>query len=188
MLDSLKQHGGMLMHKSLLVGAAAATLAVGTALPAAAGTTGTTATTFTLTSGGLSINVPSAANLGSAAVDSGTITGQLGAVTVTDDRSGLATSWTVTASSSDFTTGGSTAAETIDSDQINYAPGSPTAETGSATFTPGTAGPLYPARTAFYASNIIGNNSATWDPTLTVAVPAQAISGTYSGTVTHAVN
>ena len=173
------------MLKSLLTLAAGATLAVGAALPASAGTT---PTTFTLTSGELSISVPESANLGSAAVDRATLAGQLGAVTVTYDRSGLSDGWTATASSSDFTTGAHTAAETIDSDQIDYNSGPATAETGSATFTPGTPGPLYPALTAFSASNTFGNNSCTWNPTLTVHVPAQAIAGVYSGTVTHSVS
>ena len=33
----------------------------------------------------------------------------------------------------------------------------------------------------------VGNNSATWDPTLIVAVPAAAVAGIYTGTVTHSV-
>ncbi len=174
--------------KSVLAVVTGVTLAVAAALPAAASTTGNTTTTFALGGGGLSITVPASADLGNAPASSGTLVGTLGNVTVTDTRAGLATSWTVTVSSSDFTTGGGSAAETIDSDQVSYAPGGATAETGSATFAPGTPGPLYPARTAFSATNTIGSNSATWDPTLTVNVPAQAISGSYTGTVTHSVN
>ena len=60
------------MLKSLLTLAAGATLAVGAALPASAGTT---PTTFTLTSGELSISVPETANLGSAALGDGSLVG-----------------------------------------------------------------------------------------------------------------
>lgn len=30
-------------------------------------------------------------------------------------------------------------------------------------------------------------NSATWNPTLSVAVPAAAVAGTYAATITHSV-
>ncbi|MEU6410670.1 hypothetical protein [Microbispora sp. NPDC046933] len=32
-----------------------------------------------------------------------------------------------------------------------------------------------------------GDNSATWDPTIVITVPAQAVAGTYTGTVNHSV-
>src|SRR5882762_2567146 len=59
------------------------------ALPglASAATTGTTTTTFTLTGGAISITVPgSTVNLGSVSVAAGTVSGQLGTVTVNDLR------------------------------------------------------------------------------------------------------
>ena len=30
-----------------------------------------------------------------------------------------------------------------------------------------------------------GDNAATWDPTIAIAVPALAVTGTYAGTITH---
>ncbi len=33
----------------------------------------------------------------------------------------------------------------------------------------------------------VGNNSATWDPTIAVAVPATAVGGAYTGTLTQSV-
>jgi len=33
-----------------------------------------------------------------------------------------------------------------------------------------------------------GDNGATWDPTITVAIPAHAVVGVYDGTVTHSVS
>jgi hypothetical protein len=41
--------------------------------------------------------------------------------------------------------------------------------------------------TAFTLTLGVGNNSATWDPTLIVAVPAAAVARPYTGTVTHSV-
>ena len=33
----------------------------------------------------------------------------------------------------------------------------------------------------------VGDNTASWDPALSVAVPASAVAGTYTGTLTHSV-
>jgi hypothetical protein len=33
----------------------------------------------------------------------------------------------------------------------------------------------------------VGDNTATWDPTVTVAVPPTAVGGTYNGTLTQSV-
>jgi hypothetical protein len=35
------------------------------------------------------------------------------------------------------------------------------------------------------ASTVNGNTTVTWDPTIQVAVPAGAIGGTYTATITH---
>jgi hypothetical protein len=43
------------------------------------------------------------------------------------------------------------------------------------------------SRTAFTLTAGTGNNTATWNPTLVVALPAAAVVGTYTGTVTHSV-
>ncbi|MEU9047606.1 MULTISPECIES: hypothetical protein [unclassified Kitasatospora] len=45
---------------------------------------------------------------------------------------------------------------------------------------------LSSSRTAF-ASTGSGNNSTSWAPTLVVNVPAAAVRGTYTATVTHSV-
>ena len=37
------------------------------------------------------------------------------------------------------------------------------------------------------ATNVNGNTTVTWDPTIQVAVPAGAVAGTYSATITHSV-
>jgi hypothetical protein len=42
-------------------------------------------------------------------------------------------------------------------------------------------------RTAFTLTLGVGNNSFTWNPSLIVAIPAAAVAGLYTGTVTHSV-
>jgi len=165
------------------------------ALPglASAATTGTTTTTFTLTGGAISITVPgTTVNLGSVSVSASSLTGQLGTVSVTDGRGLLSGSWTSTASSSKFTTGGATAAETVASTNVSYWSGASTATSGTGTLlgsqlTSGAAVVVSSAQTVFTGGSLVGNNSASWNPTLIVTIPAAAVVGTYTGTVTHTV-
>ena len=165
------------------------------ALPgiASAATAGATTTTFTLNGGAISITVPSTTvNLGSASVGAGTITAQLGTVSVNDARGLLNGSWTSTVSSSHFTTGGGTAAETISASNVSYWSGAATATSGVGTLlgsqlTSGLAVAINAAQTAFTGGSLIGNNSASWNPTMVVTIPAAAVVGTYTGTVTHTV-
>src|SRR5687767_7483955 len=104
------------MRIRLIVAAAVTALAV---LPmATAGAQEDTDTSFDLTGGALSITAPLSATLGSQAVTAPTLTGQLGNVTVTDDRAALVADWTTTVSSTDFTTGTATASETITNTNI----------------------------------------------------------------------
>jgi hypothetical protein len=146
---------------------------------------------FTVGAGALGISVPGSADLGSG--DPGTtISAQLGAVTVTDARAGLTASWTASVSSTAFTTGGATTAETIANSAVQYWSGPATATSGTGTFTPGQAAAgnavtLAAQRTAFSLANGVGNNTAAWNPTLAINVPAAAVGGTYEGTVTHTV-
>jgi hypothetical protein len=158
---------------------------------AVADTTGDTSVTFTVSAGALSITVPAPVNLGSGSPGA-TISGQMGPVNVTDARALLVATWTATVSSADFTTGGASAAETIPKADVSYWSGPATVTTGEGTFTPGqvtaaAAQSLSIPRTAFSLSAGVGNNSATWNPTLVVAVPAAAVGGLYTGRVTHSV-
>ena len=165
------------------------------ALPgiASAATTGTTTTTFTLTGGAISITVPTASvNLGSVSVAAGTLSGQLGTVTVHDGRGLLNGSWTSTVSSSHFSAGDQTAPEIIDATSVPYWSGAPTATSGIGTLvggqlTPAAAVVINAAQTAFTGGSLIGDNSASWNPTLIVTIPSAAVDGTYTGTVTHTV-
>lgn len=152
-----------------------------------------TDTTFTLSAaGGLSISAPASVDLGSAATNAGTLSAQLGTVTVTDDRGALNGSWTVSVSSTDFTTGGATADETVANDDVSYWSGLATASSGVMVAVPGqplavNAVALDVSRTAFSATGVIGNGSLSFNPTVVVNIPAAAVVGSYSGTVTHSV-
>ena len=161
------------------------------ALPglASAATTGTTTTTFTLLGGSMSITSPgSTAHLGSVSVAAGTVGGQLGTITVNDNRGLLNGGWTGTVSSSHFTIGGQTVAET----NVDYWSGAATATSGLGTLlgsqlSSGLAVVVNAAQTAFTGGSLIGNNTASWNPTLIVTLPASSVVGTYTGTVTHTV-
>lgn len=136
-----------------------------------------------------SVTAPASANMGSARPGQ-TMTVQLGQVKV--NSSGTMT-WTATVSASTFTTGGRTPAETISPGNLTYWSGPVVTKSGPGSYTPGqpaasNAVALSSARTAFsYTTvNVLGS-SVVWQPTLTMSVPATAVSGTYSGTVTHSV-
>jgi hypothetical protein len=152
-----------------------------------------TTVTFTVTTGTLTITAPATIPLGSGAPGT-TISGPVGPVTVTDNRALLTAAWTATASATAWTTGGGTLAETIPVSRVGYAVGSITT-TGTITATgtslpagvaagdlSGTAQPVVTGTAG------VGDNSATWNPTLSVAVPASAVGGAYTGTLTHSVS
>ncbi|MFD1118276.1 hypothetical protein [Sphaerisporangium aureirubrum] len=142
--------------------------------------------TITRPAGVLSISVPGMADLGSAEAGTAGVSGLLGEVTVTDARGDPSTEWTATVSCTDFTTGGATP-ETIANESVGYSPGSATSTAGEAEFTPGTTGDLGSPRTAFSVSEGTGDNSATWNPTITVTLPDDVVVGTYTAVITHSV-
>lgn len=163
------------------------------AAPASAAPTDTTTTTFEVLVGTLDIDAPATADLGDGA-PGGTITGQLGAVTVTDSRGAADASWVASVTATNFQTGGGTPAETVLATEIDYWSGPSTTTTGTGTFTPGqaTAAAAAPLNNvtllpAFTHTGGTGGNTATWNPTLIVHVPLDSIAGVYTGTVTHSV-
>jgi hypothetical protein len=135
----------------------------------------------------LSITAPAGADLGTAA-PGGTASAGLGNVQVTDARAGLV-GWTATTSSTNFTTGGGSAAETIPVHDVRYLVNGFASTTGSATFTrtPVT-GLSTAAQAVVTATNVNGDNSAAWNPVIQVSVPSQAVAGNYSATITHSVS
>ncbi|MGI5162692.1 hypothetical protein [Microbispora sp. CA-102843] len=151
--------------------------------------------TFTVTApDGLTITVPNGPVSIGSGVPGGQISGQLGPVTVSDQRAALTATWiaTVVAATGGFTTGGGTPAETIPNTDVLYWSGAATATTGTGTFVPGQANAaaaqsIDTPRTAFSKTSGSGDNSATWDPTIVINVPASAVAGVYTGTVNHSV-
>lgn len=148
--------------------------------------------TFTLTAGSLTVSDPADKALGSVATGTATLSATLGTTTVSDARGALLGSWTVTVSSTDFTTGAASADETIAKSSVDYWSGTATATSGTAVVLPGQATALLKqdlgaSRTAFSATGVVGNNSASWVPTVVVNIPSDAVAGTYTGTITHSV-
>jgi hypothetical protein len=171
--------------RSIFVASAVSTLMAVMALPASAADGDTTAT-VTITGGSLSITVPgAAAHLGTRAntVAAGTISGSLGEVQVLDARSAAAGSgWVASAISTAFT--GQTPA--LAATGISYSAGS-IAKVGTAAYTANNPSSLVGVAPVVTASGITGDNSATWNPTITVAVPGGSVAGTYTAVITHSV-
>lgn len=166
----------------LLASAVVATATLATALPASAATSGTTVATFALAGGALNITVAGTATIPGAAAGVASISGPLGTVNVTDQRGGLV-GWTASASSTTFTT---PAGDTTSS-SVTYAPGLPTTS-GVAVVVPAVSATLTSTpTTVMSATGVVGGNSASWNPTLTVGLPSSALAGTYTGTVTTSV-
>jgi hypothetical protein len=166
----------------------AAVLLVGVVVPSSADASGGgSAATITIVGGSLSISVPpDAGNLGSRAntVAGGTISGSLGQVQVNDARSAAAgSSWVVSVISTAFTP---PAGPAIPASAVGYTAG-PITKVGTATYTAADPTALTGVVVAVTATGITGDNSATWDPTINVAVPGGMAAGVYSATITHSV-
>jgi hypothetical protein len=180
--SSHTEHWEIHMRKLLLVaGTLGATAAAATALSAGAATPAT----FTLTAGGLSISAPtSSVSLGTQLVSNSasTITGSLGVVTVSDQRGGT-TTWTASVISSAFTRDGP--GPTVPASNLGYTAGTITA---SATVVPtAVAGVDLSGATVIVTGASTGISSASWDPTISILVPANYAPGVYSATITHSV-
>jgi hypothetical protein len=170
--------------------AVAALVLIACAAPARA-SGGTSRIGITLQAGTLSISASTGAFLGTRAAGSaGSLSGQLGAVTVDDTRGGAGSGWTATVRlSAPFTAGGFT----IPANRVSYWSGPATAQSGTGTRTPGQPSStsqvsLGSTRTAFTLSaSSTGVNSTSWNPTLVVNLQASDPSATYTGTITHSV-
>ncbi|GAA0966338.1 WxL domain-containing protein [Frigoribacterium faeni] len=171
------------MKKSTLLSTAAITgLVAAAAFSGQAASAADSTMTVAVAAGSLSISAPTAGDLGSVAPGS-TGTATLAGVEVTDARAGTV-GWPATVAISDFTS--ATLSETIPATNLSYAPGV-AATTGTATVTaaPATGGTASAVQTA---TDVSGNNTATWDGTLDLTVPADALAAPdYTATVTHSV-
>jgi alpha-tubulin suppressor-like RCC1 family protein len=139
--------------------------------------------------GFLTISVPPSATL-PATTDGHNTSGQLGRVTVTDNRALASTAWTATVSSTSFVTGTGGAGRTIGNSDVSYWSGPALITSGRGRFTPGQATAadavnLSAARDAFSLSAGSGVNSVSWNPTLSVSVPTSVAAGTYTATITQ---
>lgn len=170
-------------RRQLLIATATGMLALGTALPASAATTGT----ITITAGSLSITVPAdAGNLANKVntVTEETVSGPLGQVQVNDARSSTAGSgWVASVISTAFTP---TTGPAIAASAVGYTVGTIT-KVGTATYVANDPPNLTGVAPAVTATGITGDNSATWDPTISVAVPGGTAAGVYSATITHSI-
>lgn len=138
--------------------------------------------------GGLAISVPTISALGTVTSAATGVSGQLGPVTVTDDRGPFSGRWVSVVSTTNFTTGSGTPGETIPNSNITYASGAALATTGDGTFLPQPGAVLDTPRTAAaWSGQTGGANSATWNPTLLVRLPNGLVVGDYVAVVTHSV-
>jgi hypothetical protein len=172
------------MRREMLLASTIVLLGVGIAVPAGAALTGGTQASFTLDAGALSITVPAGpVSLGEqlAQTTNSTLSGPLGVVTVTDQRGGD-TTWTTSVISTAFTPSGGPADP---ASNLSYAAGTVAVSANV-------------VATAVAASNLAGESivvtgtstglsTASWNPTISVIVPANFAPGTYLATVTHSV-
>lgn len=166
---------------------------IGTALTSTAASAAVTAptppvdttVTFAVTSGLLTLSAPGSTFLGTGLPGS-TVTGNIGQLTVTDDRALLTATWTVSASMTDFTTGSGATLATIPATDADYDPGQ-IRTTGTITATGSVITLSGTAQTVVTGSAGRGNNTASWNPVMGVDIPADAAGGTYTATLTHSV-
>ena len=167
------------MRKLLFLASTFAALAGVSALPAGSATPAT----FQLVAGTLSISTPTASvSLGSqvSSVTSSTMSGPLGVVTVSDQRGGT-TTWTASVISTAFTP---PAGPADPASNVSYAAGTITASGVVAT---AVAGADLTGVTTVVTGASTGVSSASWNPTISVLVPANFAPGIYAATITHSV-
>jgi hypothetical protein len=155
-------------------------------------TTSTTTTTGLASPGTLSISAPGRLDVGTAASAGRAISARMGTVTVTDTRGVVGGAWTARVSATAFTIEGGAAGQRVAPSSIAYWSGPATARSGTAALAPGQPGPsravpLTATRTAFSATRVSGANTAAWNPTVIVRVPAGALAGRYRGAIIHSV-
>lgn len=146
---------------------------------------------------GLSINAPANINLGSYPTGTTQISVQLGTVTMANTALlGLVSGMTSTVSFTDFTTAGGGLYKTIAKAQFSYWSGPQTASSGISlgNILPGQLTLLNAvtgavSRVAFQTNSLLQlfGVSVSWNPTIILNIPANAVAGTYTGTITHSV-
>jgi hypothetical protein len=162
-------------------------------LAAYAGGPGDTVATLDVSGGSLTIAAQATGSLTGVAAGAVSTSGQLGAVTVTDMRGAYHTDWNATATSTDFASSIEGAA-VIPVANLKYSPGAvltdPAASGTVASFNPGVASQVMSKTAgvdAFSTTDEVGINSVSWDPTIAMTVPSNAVTGSYTGTITNSV-
>ena len=170
----------------LVAGVLAALATVGAPVPAAADDD-TSTLKVTVIGGELEISVQSDTRTFGAVQNTpeGTVvSGSLGEVTVRDNRNAPdGSSWVATAVATELKPNKGPG---ISAGNIRYNAGTVTKQ-GTCTIRAGETATLNRARPVVTASQIRGNNVASWTPTITVKIPAGVVAGTYTGTITHSV-
>ena len=179
-----------LRHLLLGTGAAGLLLAGGIGAPGA--TAADTTVTFNVPTGDLVLTAQPSASLAtvSSTVAGTTISGSLGAISVTDTRN-VTLGWAVTATAGAFTQQTDAEGDPVapgDAASIPGAaatitgPAATTAATNVATFVPGAT--VAGTGVIAVATSLVGSNTASFAPDMTVVVPVDTPAGGYSGVVT----
>jgi hypothetical protein len=129
---------------------------------AMAADTGDTEATFTLAGGSLDVTAAASAALTDGAPGAASVSGPLGPVGVSDGAGSSSTG-------------------------VSYNSGAATGTTGLVTATTKGATSVTAVAPVAAGEEASGNNTASYAPTLTVALPASALAGDYTGTVTTSV-
>lgn len=170
--------------RRLPVSTAAGALVLAVTGPASAEAT---TASITVTGGSLTITAPTdAGGLGGqvSAAAGGTLGGRLGQVQVVDARSApTGSSWVASVVSTDFVP---TAGPAIPATAVAYTAGTIT-KVGTASYLANDPTDLTAVTAAVTATEVTGDNTATWNPTISVTVPAGVAAGVYSATITHSV-
>jgi hypothetical protein len=137
-----------------------------------------------ITAGPLSVVAPADAFLGTVS-PGGIIETSLGTVEVTDGR-GVGANWVASVSSTGLITGSGSPAETIPATAVGY-------DISGLSSTAGSTGVTHIAEASLSASpqlvvsatSASGKSVVSWDPTIQVVVPPDAVAGVYTVTITY---
>jgi hypothetical protein len=161
---------------------------VASVTPAAAPGDPSTTITFTVTTGALTLSVPSSATLGSGAPNTTIGPAAIGPCSVVDLRAQNPASWTVTAAQTDFDNITRTGAPLIPATAASYLPGSFSVIGTINVVAHNISSLTNTEQDVLTATGGVGNTTTSWDPTVAVFVPSTAVGGTYTGTLTQSVS
>lgn len=162
---------------------ASAVLVGSLALPAIAADKSTTTATVEVSAGSLAISAPGAVAALDQLAPGKSVTAAIDGVTVTDDRADVK-GWTAQVVISEFT--GQDTGATIPASGSSYVPGT-ASKTGTSTVAATVQPDLSTVGVVQSATGVRGNNTASWNATLQVSAPTDALADIYRATLTHSV-